>query len=143
MPEKEFTNINQVRWQVNYQNGRYHASSYFGNGYTVELGGYHLRFNTSVDGLNWTAVNQDKPIVYEGGISEVGWTYDLDGNVWGVGRNEHGDESGWGSRTFFAKSNDLSDWQFISNQSDPYIYESPKLFRHGKDIYLVARNDLD
>ena len=38
---------------------------------------------------------------------------------------------------------DLSDWQFVSNQSDPYIYESPKMFRHGGDIYLVARNDLD
>ena len=30
----------EVRWQVNYQNGTYHASSYSGNGYTVELGGY-------------------------------------------------------------------------------------------------------
>ena len=67
-----------------------------------KLGGYYNRFNKSTDGLNWEAVNPDKPIVYEGGISEVGWAYDIDGNIWGVGRNEHGDKSGWGSRTFFA-----------------------------------------
>ena len=30
----------EVRWQVNYQNGTYHASSYSGNGYTMDLGGY-------------------------------------------------------------------------------------------------------
>ena len=26
-------------------------------------------------------------------------------------------------------------------QSDPWIYESPKMFRHGSDLYLVARTD--
>ena len=56
---------------------------------------FSLRFNQSTDGIEWSAVDSNKPIVYEGGISEVGWTYDLDGNVWGVGRNEHGDDSGW------------------------------------------------
>ena len=35
-----------------------------------------------------------------GGINEIGWHFDLFGNVWGVGRNENGDESGWGSRMF-------------------------------------------
>ena len=57
---------------------------------------FSLRFNQSTDGIKWSAVDSNKPIVYEGGISEVGWTYDLNGNVWGVGRNEHGDDSGWG-----------------------------------------------
>ena len=56
---------------------------------------FSLRFNQSTDGLEWSAENDSKPTVYEGGISEVGWTYDLNGNIWGVGRNEHGDNSGW------------------------------------------------
>jgi hypothetical protein len=29
-----------------------------------------------------------------GGISEVGFQFDLEGNLWGVGRNEDGDDSG-------------------------------------------------
>jgi hypothetical protein len=29
-----------------------------------------------------------------GGISEVGFHFDLEGNLWGVGRNEDGDDSG-------------------------------------------------
>ena len=63
--------------------------------------------------------------------------------MWGVGRNEDGDDSGWGSRTFFAPSSDLSDWRFTSDQSHPWIYESPKMFRHGSELYLVARTDPD
>ena len=70
-------------WQGNYENGTYHASSYAGNHYTINLGEVDLRFNTSTDGLNWMPINNDKTIVYHGGISEVGWAYDLDGNVWG------------------------------------------------------------
>ena len=34
----------------------------------------------------------------------------MDGNIWGVGRNEDGDDSGWGSRIFSAPAEDLSDW---------------------------------
>ena len=59
------------------------------------------------------------------------------------------------SRTFFAPASDISDWQWMSDevqaqstsylprilQSDPWIYESPKMFRHGSDLYLVARTD--
>ena len=83
----------------------------------------------------------------------------VQGNIWGVARNEDGDESGWGSRTFFASHDDLSgklslschaschshddlsDWSFVSEESDQWIYESPKMFRHGRDLYLVARTD--
>ena len=58
-----------------------------------------------------------------------------------MARNEDGDESGWGSRTFFASHDDLSEWHFVSEESDQWIYESPKMFRHGSDLYLVARTD--
>ena len=58
-----------------------------------------------------------------------------------MARNEDGDESGWGSRTFFASHDDLSEWHFVGDESDQWIYESPKMFRHGSDLYLVARTD--
>ena len=63
--------------------------------------------------------------------------------ILGIGRNEDGDESGWGSRIFMAPADDLSDWKWTSEKSDPNIYESPKMFRHGNDIYLIARTDPD
>ena len=31
--------------------------------------------------------------------------------------------------------------EFIGNQSDPIIYESPRMFAHEDDLYLVARTD--
>ena len=61
--------------------------------------------------------------------------------MYGVGRNEDGDDSGWGSRTIYAENIDLSDWRFTSKESNPIIFESPKMFRHGSELYLVARTD--
>ena len=29
-----------------------------------------------------------------GGLTEIGFQFDLEGNLWGVGRNEDGDDSG-------------------------------------------------
>ena len=46
-----------------------------------------------MDGIEWNPVNEDRPATYNGGISEIGWTFDLEGNLWGVGRNEDGDAS--------------------------------------------------
>lgn len=81
-PEKCF-GAGEVLWQVNYENATYHATSYAGNHYTINLGEVDVRFNTSTDGLTWTPIDPDQSIVYHGGISEVGWAYDLEGNVWG------------------------------------------------------------
>ena len=47
-------------------------------------------------------------------LEQVGWAFDLFGNIWGVGRNEDGDASGWGSRTFRTFDGILSDWIWIS-----------------------------
>ena len=60
-----------------------------------------------MDGIEWNPVNEDRPATYNGGISEIGWTFDLEGNLWGVGRNEDGDDSLWGSRIFRADSSDI------------------------------------
>lgn len=61
-------------------------------------------------------------------------TFDLDGNFWGVLRNEDGDPSGFGSRVAFAPKERLWDWQLfpLTNKSDPNIYESSRMFRHGE-----------
>lgn len=65
--------------------------------------------------------------------------------MWGVMRNEDGDDSGFGSRIFFAsKSSYYQDWQlFPANASDPNIFESPRMFAHDGELYLIARRDLN
>jgi hypothetical protein len=49
-------------------------------------------FNQSTDGLNWEPVDPKTPVVYRGGASEVGWSFDLEGNLYGILRNEDGDK---------------------------------------------------
>ena len=102
------------------------------------MGGIDQHFNHSSDGVNWEPINPENEVPYRGGISEIGWAFDLDGNIWGVGRNEDGDDSGWGSRIFSAPADDLSNWIWTEEKSDPEIYESPRMFRHGEDLYLIG-----
>lgn len=52
---------------------------------------------------------------------------------------QDGDASGWGGRIAHAAANELGNWRMTSNVSDVYIYESPRMFRHGGDLFLVAR----
>merc|ERR1719369_707327 len=138
-----FGHDGEVIWEIVRENGTAFAQSYSGDystpGDPQDLGKLNMFLNKSKDGIDWEPEGQE--IVYHGGLTELGFNFDLDGNMWGVGRNEDGDDSGWGSRTFFAEKEDLSNWQFISNESYPWIYESPKMFRHGSDLYLVARTD--
>jgi len=138
-----FGHDGEVIWEIVRENGTAFAQSYSGDystpGDAQDLGKLNMFLNKSEDGVSWEPVGSE--VVYHGGLTELGFNFDLEGNMWGVGRNEDGDESGWGSRTFFASIDNLSNWQFISNESNPWIYESPKMFRHGSELYLVARTD--
>jgi len=140
-----FGHEGEVIWEIVKENGTLYSQSYSGDystpGDAQDLGKLQLFFNRSENGVDWSPVETDS--VYTGGLTEVGFAFDLAGNLWGVGRNEDGDESGWGSRSFFAPHTNLSDWRFFSNESDQIIYESPKMFRHGSEFYLVARTDPD
>jgi hypothetical protein len=64
--------------------------------------------------------------------------FDLTGTVYGVGRNEDGDASGWGRRVL---TNINGTFSTFDKKSDPSIIESPRMFRHGDDLYLVGRTD--
>ena len=90
----------EVMWQFTEENGTHYVTSYFGEHYTINLGSIVQHFNKSIDGINWEPADAENVISYTGGISEVGFAFDLEGNLFGVGRNEDGDNSGWGSRTF-------------------------------------------
>jgi len=136
----------EVVWEIIKENGTAYSQSYSGQyglpGDGTDLGQLNMFLNKSQDGITWEPVGSNNS-TYFGGLTEVGFYFDLSGNIWGVARNEDGDESGWGSRTFFASHDDLSVWNFVEDESNPWIYESPKMFRHGSELYLVARTDPD
>lgn len=116
-------------------------TSYSGTHYSPQLGTVDNFFNSSIDGGKSFTGSQ----IYHGGISEIGFSFDLEGKLWAVGRNEDGDfESNWGSRLFTATSEEnYSIWKPTEEISDPVIYESPRFFRHGNEIYMIARTDPD
>ena len=61
--------------------------------------------------------------------------------LWAITRNEDGDATGFGSHVVTAGPATPGEWRF-PDRSDPSKYDSPRLFRHGNDVYLLARRDL-
>ncbi|HKY41404.1 MAG TPA: hypothetical protein VJN18_35970 [Polyangiaceae bacterium] len=78
-------------------------------------------------------------VVLHGGSSETDFAWLADGDLLAVARNEAGDEQGFGSKICRAAADDLADWQCAS---DLKKYDSPLLFRHGAEAYLLARRNL-
>lgn len=130
----------EVPWAFKARGDEVFLTTYKGQHYGAEPGVIDVRLFVSDDGLGWRPVGAEGPVVYTGGVSEVGFEFDLEGNMWGVTRNEDGDASGFGSHVVFAPSDNLAAWQFPA-KSDPWRYDSPRMFRHGGDIYLVSRRD--
>lgn len=132
----------EVPWDLKTRGNRAYLTSYKGNHYqTGEDSAVEVYFKYSDDGDTWHNVDDDFPVVYLGGVSETAFEFDLDGKLWVVTRNEDGDKTGFGSHVCYAEADSLADWQCPDN-SDPERYDSPEMFRHGKDIFLVAREDI-
>ena len=47
------------------------------------MGQLFMFFNCSTDGVSWAPAG--KEWTYYGGLTELGWYFDLAGNIWGVG----------------------------------------------------------
>ncbi len=139
-PEKVL-NLGEVHWSIKNRNGSTFMTSYTGSHYEVKgPSKVRLFFKQTDDGVNWKTVN-DTGAVYFGGVSETAWEFDRDKNLWAVTRLEDGDNSGFGSHVAFAKADDLGNWEFPAD-ADPRCFMSPKMFRHGDDLYLIGRRQL-
>jgi len=131
----------EVPWRVKVRGGVAWMTSYAGDHYGGADARVEVYFKRSTDGLVWDLVD-GQPYVYEGGVSEVAFELDADGSLWAVTRNEDCDDSGCGSHVCWAPAHALGSWD-CPDQSDPERYDSPDLFRHGDDIYMAARRDID
>jgi len=131
----------EVHWEMKPRNGKLWMTSYSGSHYQVRGDvkvDLHLKHST--DGVHWDAEG-DSGRVYRGGVSETAFEFDRAGNIWAVTRLEDGDATGFGSHVAFAPKDNLGEWQFPS-VADPNCYMSPKMFRHGDELYLIARYQL-
>lgn len=131
----------EVPWDIKIRGGRALMTMYSGSHYASGPSDVRVHLRGSADGTAWTDVDRDRPDVYRGGASEAGFEIDDDGGLWAVLRNEDGDDSGFGSLLCHAPADSLAAWQCPS-ESDPERYDSPKLLRHGDDLYLLARRDV-
>ncbi len=120
-----------VPYMVGYMGG---ANIYLFNGepLTVEL-------LTTADGRAWKGKNPDAPGVYTGGGSETDFAITDARQLVAVIRNEAGDATGWGSKVCHADLADLARW---TCKSDPKKYDSPYVFRHDGEVYLVGRRNI-
>lgn len=131
----------EVPWDLKVRDGVAWMTSYEGAHYGEPgQGGILVYFKRSTDGLTWEPVD-DAPYVYDGGVSEAAFEFDQEGGLWVVTRNEDGDHTGFGSHLCTAPHHTLSAWDCPA-VSAPERYDSPEMFRHGSQIYLIARRDV-
>jgi hypothetical protein len=131
----------EVHWSLKNRMGSTFLTSYLGTHYQLKGNAtVQLNFRKTNNAQNWQPIG-DSTAVYTGGVSETDFEFDKQGNLWAVGRQEDGDQTGFGSLLFYAPANNLGKWQH-AEKSNPVAYMSPKLFRHHNEIYLIARRQL-
>jgi hypothetical protein len=130
-----------IPWRLRVVDGTAYMIGYVGGENIYEIDGepIFVQWLKSSDGLVWEPVVPGQPTVEEGGGSETDWAFLPDGGIIAVTRNEAGDETGWGSKICRAQPGDLGHWQCASDKKK---YDSPLVFRHGDDVYLVARRNV-
>jgi hypothetical protein len=134
--------IAEVPWDLKVRHGKAWMTSYKGNHYSAGVGDIEVYFKMSNDGFTWQPVDPTNPVVYKGGVSECGWEFDQQGGLWVDCRNEDGDASGFGSMLATAPASSPGRWTFPAKSNPERMGDSPRMFRHGKDLYLVGRRDV-
>jgi len=130
----------EVPWEIKVRDGVAYMASYAGSHYSAKPGAIDVFFSRSTDGLAWEGVGA-QPVVYTGGVSEVSFEWDAQDRLFAVSRNEDGDDTGWGSHFITVEPGAWGEWKF-PKVSDPERYDSPRMFRHGEELYLIARRDI-
>ena len=139
-----FLEKGEVPWEVKTRQGATYLTSYKGTHYSIkDPSSIDVMFKKTLDGVFFTAADETaaSTVVYNGGVSEMGWEFDHEGNVWGVTRDEDGDRNGFGSQLMFAPKDHLKQWKTMA-PIDRNCYMSPKMFRVGEELYLIGRRQL-
>lgn len=139
----DFHDPRYIPWRARVLGGVPYLLAYDNGGYLYRQhpGPTHVAFLTTDDGKAWRGVDLAKPIVIQGGASETDFAFAADGTLFAVSRNEAGDpeKKVFGSWVCRAEKGALSAW---SCKHDRKKYDSPLVFAHDGEIYLVGRRNL-
>jgi len=94
---------------------------------------------TTDDGYEWRPVDPDRPVVHTGGCGETDFAFDAAGDLWAVMRNEAGERGVFGSLLAHAPADDVTNWSTVD---DPRKFDSPYVFSHGGEVWLLGRRSL-
>ncbi len=130
-----------IAWRTRTERGTPYMLAYLGGEHIYLFDGLPLSvdFLTTTDGRAWEPVDPARRTVYMGGGSEADMALGDDGTLYGIIRNEPGDESGWGSMVCRAPAGDLANW---SCRIDPKKYDSPLMFWYDGEAYLIGRRNV-
>lgn len=122
-----------VPWRLKPYQGKLLLSAYWGK----DLYGDHqgnLRLFSSENGIDWTPISNE-PQVAVAGAEEGEFEFDEEGHLWACIRLE-----GEGALICNAHKDSIHIWHKYKSKKK---YDSSCMFRHKKDIYLIARRNLD
>jgi len=129
-----------VLWRSKVINGKPYLTVYCGEGeYTGGNQQLDIYLLTTSDGYNFEPVDPSRPVVARGG-SETDFELDRKGDLYGVIRNEGGDGKSWASKVCKAEAGSIADWHCKDTEYKP---DSPLVFRHDDEIYVLGRRSLD
>ena len=131
----------RVAWRTRVIEGRGFMTAYHGgeNLYSLGRKPMTVELYETTDGRHWRPADPANPAVSHGGGSEADFALLPSGSLFGVIRNEAGDEGGWGSKLCRATRRALGAWTCTS---DPRKFDSPNVFVHDGEVYFFARRNL-
>jgi len=131
----------RVAWRTRVIEGRGFLTAYQGgeNLYSFGRKPMAVELYATTDGRHWLPADPAHPVVSHGGGSEADFALLPGGALFGVIRNEAGDEGGWGSKLCRASSAALGAWTCTG---DPRKFDSPNVFVHQGEVYFFARRNL-
>lgn len=135
-PIKEITAIplGYVPWRIKAYKGKYYLSSYEGiNEYKLKEA-CALRLFVSDNGIDWLPISEQPQLDHPRAIAEMAFDIDSKGDLWGVARLEFD-----GAYMMHAAA---GQWEKMEYWYSEYKFDSPYIFKHQGDFYLISRRNL-
>lgn len=130
-----------IGWRIRNESGVPYLVAYDNGVSLYKIGGDPLKvlLLTTEDGFQWKPALEDRPVIHVGGGSETDFTFAEDGTLYAVMRNEFGERGRYGSLVCTAPRGKMGEWSCLD---DPRKFDSPHVFAHDGEVYLVARRNV-
>ena len=127
-----------VPWAVKVHRRVPYMLGYTGGGgtYTPNPPDKKVYWLKSSNGFDWKPVDPQRPVVYQGQCGETDLLFRPDGSLVTACQTENDDRLGWGAKVCTAPARDTALW---TCRGDPRRLDSPFLFQHRGDVYVIAR----